>query len=398
MMAKTAWQQRARLALAGAVLVSASGCASLVSQGALSPPMLNLDIASDEALSRIGYTTNRFCPPAILPTLESYHASLADDDPLCTSYLKASAYDAVGLSHWQLQADAWSEQAPLTTRAMEVRLRYWVGPSVLQAPSELHGDEESTPQVASGSEYEAMDYAIELNTTRGDDYVRMGLQREAAEAAPLGTYVLIHGFRTNKESLFFIAEAIRFHGYNVVLVDLFGHGESSGRFSFSGKPDSRQVSALIDTLPIEGDLHILGMSMGGTTSTHLAQYRDDVKSVTLLAPMWEFVDAFVDAGRAYTRTAHLLPQSALKKGAQHALDDVGTPLEDTAVVQQVGALGVPVLVMASANDKISPLDKLESLRGDTVTVHETAPRTHHGMILWDTNDVQIWRDWMQRLH
>lgn len=376
-----------------------SACASVIGQGALSPPMLNLDILQDDQLEAIGYRTQEHCSQQDYVSLDMAYRPL---ETLCMSYMMADYYDAPRFAHWQQQATLWAQQAPLNTRAMEVRLRYWPGEATVISPlgkgSGVVGNDNAVPEPkyeGGGRTGDVLDYVIELNTTRGDDLVGMRMQREDAYTHQ-GTYLLIHGFRTNKESLFFIAEALRFHGHNVVLVDLFGHGDSSGRFSFSGEPDAIVISELIDSLQIQGPLHVLGMSMGGTTSIHLAMRRDDIRSVTLLAPMWEFVDAFVDAGRAYTRTAHLVPQSQLQRGAEYALAEAGTDAADTAVVQRLGSLDIPVLVMASADDRISPLAKLKTLANDQVTVHEVAPRTHHGMILWDSEDVKVWHRWLQR--
>ncbi len=109
---------------------------------------------------------------------------------------------------------------PLVTKASEVSLRAWPF---------------AEETLADRSKRVAMRYEIELETTRGNDAVTLLLDAPTHENQ--GTYVLIHGFRTNKASLFFIAESMRFAGFDVVMVDLFGHGGSQGEFTFSGKPD-----------------------------------------------------------------------------------------------------------------------------------------------------------------
>ncbi len=154
------------------------------------------------------------------------------------------------------------------------------------------------------------------------------------------------------------------------------------------------IDKLIDDLQLQGPLHLAGMSMGGTASVHVVRRRSDVKSLLLLAPMMQFVDAFVDAGRAYTRSARLVPQSSLQSGARYALDEAGTDIEDTAVVKQVGSLNIPVLIMGSVDDKLSPLQKLQGIDGDNIRVHAVQPRTHHGMVLWDTEDFSAWLNWL----
>lgn len=342
------------------ILLSLSGCASVISRSALHPPMLNLHVLPADDLQAIGYTSGQFCQQQ------------------CIAYLQADAYSSAEqreITHYYAQR--WQQHAPLKTRAMEVKLSY-------------------VPSPGNGT---SVNYDISLDTTRGDDQVKLQLGTNEQLQESRGTYILIHGFRTNKESLFFVAETMRYEGFNVIMVDLLGHGESTGEFSFSGKPDARLISALIDSIEpwIEEPFYVAGMSMGGTTATHLAFLRDDINSLLLLAPMLEFVDAFAEAGRAYTRAAHIVPLSTLHKSAQYALHDAGTAQEDTAVVSRVDELDIPVLIMGSERDTISPLNKLVELQTDQVQVHAVNPaRTHHGMILWNMDDIEVWQDWLSQ--
>ncbi|RUO33670.1 alpha/beta hydrolase [Aliidiomarina soli] len=346
-------------------LLILTGCANLIGRSALHPPMLDFELLPAVEYERIGYQRATYCP-AGLP---------------CLAYSVARAYDNQGRETWADAADSWAQQAPLETEAMEVRLRFWPY---------------AEKTAADRSRRTSMRYEIELDTTRGNDKVELLLDG-AVPKATRGTYILIHGFRTNKESLFFIAESMRFAGFDVVLVDLYGHGNSEGAFTFSGKPEAQAVSQLLDANNFTGPLHLAGMSMGGTAVSHLAPLRDDIESLLLLAPMLEFVDSFVDAGRAYTRSAHLVPESSLKKGARYALDEAGTTQADTAAVQRVGELGIPILIMGSVEDRITSLDRLQDLAASNqdITLHAVQPRTHHGMILWDTDDFGAWIRWME---
>lgn len=360
-----------RLSTAVFVTLCLAACASFIGQSALHPPMLNLSPIPQDDYPRIGYQAHRHCAPE-LP---------------CLAYSVAPAYDNQGRTSWAAEASAWQEQAPLVSSAMEVSMNVWAAP-------------EKT--LADHRRRVAMRYRIELDTTRGKDQVELWLDGEVPRQ-PRGTYVLVHGFRTNKESMFFVAESMRFAGYDVVTVDMFGHGESEGRFTFNGEPDARAISDLLDQQrslnQLNGPIHVAGMSMGGAVVTHLANQRDDIQSLMLLSPMLEFVDAFVDAGRAYTRSAHLVPRSSLRKGARYALAEAGAEQEDTSVVQRVAELNLPVLIFASAIDRISPLAKLQEIaqHSEQVELHVVQPRTHHGMILWDTEDFGRWLAWLDTI-
>lgn len=346
-----------------------TACASVIGRQALDPPMLDLDIIPEHSWTELNYEHDLICPEQ------------SSERTGCMAYLRASAYDNQSRAKWAAVVGEWEDAGlPITTEAMEVKMRTW--------PQAEKTAQDRARRVA-------MEYRIELETIRGLDEVNLLLDGDVSSRK--GTYILMHGFRTNKKSLFFIAESMRFSGFDVVLVDLYGHGDSQGKFSFSGKPDAELISELIHSLDNPGPVHLAGMSMGGTTGVHVARKNDQVQSLLLLAPMLQFEDAFVDAGRAYSRAANWVPQGALKRGANYALNEAGTPKEDTAVVMDVGELDIPVFIMGSRNDAVSPFDKLRQLEEGKVEFHAVEPRSHHGMILWSTEDYGAWRFWLERI-
>lgn len=351
------------------LLILLSACASVIGRQALDPPMLDLDVIPEQSWEDLSYRHDLICP------------EVRYERTGCMAYMAASAHDNQSRAQWAAVVEEWEQAGlPITTEAMEVTMRTWPN---------------AEKTVQDRARRLAMEYRVELETVRGLDYVNLLLDGDVP--AKKGTYILMHGFRTNKKSLFFIAESMRFSGFDVILVDLFGHGDSQGKFSFSGKPDAELISNLIENLDNPGPVHLAGMSMGGTTGVHVARKNDQVQSLLLLAPMLEFEDAFVDAGRAYSRAANWVPQGALKRGARYALDEAGTSKEETAVVQQVGELGLPVFIMGSLNDAVSPFDKLRQLEDGKVEFHAVEPRSHHAMILWSTEDYGAWRFWLERI-
>ncbi|RUO26975.1 hypothetical protein CWE09_09860 [Aliidiomarina minuta] len=351
------------------LVILISGCASIIGRQALDPPMLDLDVIPEQSWTDLNYHHDLICP------------ELSNARTGCMAFMSAAAYDNQSRAQWASVVKEWEEAGlPIATEAMEVKMRTW--------PQAEKTAQDRTRRIA-------MEYRVELETVRGLDEVNLLLDGDVP--AKKGTYILMHGFRTNKKSLFFIAESIRFSGFDVVLVDLYGHGDSQGEFSFSGKPDAELISNLIDNLDNPGPVHLAGMSMGGTTGVHVARKNDQVQSLLLLAPMLAFEDAFVDAGRAYSRAAHWVTQGALKRGANYALNEAGTPKEDTAVVQHVAELDIPVLIMGSKNDAVSPFAKLRQLEAGKVEFHAVQPRSHHAMILWSTDDYGTWRFWLERI-
>lgn len=89
-----------------------------------------------------------------------------------------------------------------------------------------------------------------------------------AETKTNKTVIVVHGFNAKKEEM--SAYGMLFHklGYNVLMPDNRGHGESQGKLIGYGVTDSRDVvkwtDKLIDNNP-QSEITYFGISMGGAT-------------------------------------------------------------------------------------------------------------------------------------
>jgi len=92
--------------------------------------------------------------------------------------------------------------------------------------------------------------------------------------AARGTTLVLHGIRDDKRSMLGIGERLRRRGHRAVLVDLRGHGASSGRFLTYGVRESRDLVALLDHLAsidrLDGPVGIYGPSYGGAVALQAA--------------------------------------------------------------------------------------------------------------------------------
>src|SRR5688500_6385663 len=75
---------------------------------------------------------------------------------------------------------------------------------------------------------------------------------EPQGSAPRGTVVLLHGVRMDRRSLVEVGVDFANAGYRSVLMDLRGHGESTGSYLTYGAVEARDVSALLDQLGARG--------------------------------------------------------------------------------------------------------------------------------------------------
>ncbi len=85
-----------------------------------------------------------------------------------------------------------------------------------------------------------------------------------ADSLPKGTVLLFHGITTTKASLLSEAYEFRFQGYNIMMVDFRGHGNSGGTTTTMGVRETEEVKLAYDYLVQQGEKNIFlyGSSMG----------------------------------------------------------------------------------------------------------------------------------------
>ena len=104
---------------------------------------------------------------------------------------------------------------------------------------------------------------------------------------PRGTVLVLHGIRGDKRSMIGVGRALRDRGMRAVLVDLRGHGASSGRWLTYGVVESRDLRQLLDQLEalgmVEGPVSVYGASYGGAAALQLAAIDPRVEAVVSLS-------------------------------------------------------------------------------------------------------------------
>lgn len=150
-----------------------------------------------------------------------------------------------------------------------------------------------------------LSYAVLSPAGRGlqFDLSRRGQTRAAFEFSPVAhpleahaSALLVHGWGMDRSSLYPWALALSEAGYQVVLVDLRGHGRSGDAPPGYGTRESADLAELLDALDEEaelpGPLHLFGVSYGGATAAHLAALRPRrFASVLMLEPFARAGDA-----------------------------------------------------------------------------------------------------------
>lgn len=105
---------------------------------------------------------------------------------------------------------------------------------------------------------------------------------------PQGTLVLLHGITMTKESMLPWAMYFAEKGYRSVLVDLRGHGRSTGQWLGYGTWEVQDLMAVVDDLErrglLVGKLGVFGQSYGASMGIHWAARDPRVAALVALAP------------------------------------------------------------------------------------------------------------------
>jgi len=171
-----------------------------------------------------------------------------------------------------------------------------------------------------------------------------------------GTVLLLHGYMDAKEDVFHWAVYLVAQGYRCVLVDLRGHGRSTGDWVSFGAFDARDLSELIDDLEKRGlsgksGVGVLGISYGGSTGLLLAARDPRVRAVVALEPYGRADTAVVEfahevAPKQATKISAASFAAAVAKAPKLAGFSWGDADVETAATQ----ITVPVLLFHGARD------------------------------------------------
>jgi pimeloyl-ACP methyl ester carboxylesterase len=186
----------------------------------------------------------------------------------------------------------------------------------------------------------------------------------------------------------------RFLGFDVVIPDLLGHGESSPDIRF-GIEDSKVISELLDELEIHGKtLIIVGNSLGAVAATELPNLRNDIDGLVLQAPMVVFDDAVANYMAAYSPIlSSIIPASSIKNGAVKALGNAGLKIEKTDITSTLANGDTPTLILVSHSDSVAPPDSFKQLSSDLITVVEFSGRSHPSMSVITQQDNKVIQSW-----
>ncbi len=196
-----------------------------------------------------------------------------------------------------------------------------------------------------------------------DGLVLRGWWLEGGDDNPI--ILVVHGSEGNRahpaERMLGIAKDLVSYGYNVLMFDMRGHGESEGNHISAGYYERNDVLGAIDYIRqrgIESKIGVLGFSMGAATSLMAAPESDEIKAVA--------------ADSAYADIVSIIESEFSKRSnlpkffipvilfiAKNIYDIDFTAIKPEEAVRE---MSVPVLIIHGGQDDIVPVQHAYRLK------------------------------------
>jgi pimeloyl-ACP methyl ester carboxylesterase len=183
--------------------------------------------------------------------------------------------------------------------------------------------------------------------------------------APLpqrGTVLLLHDYNSQMEFMSLWAFELAQAGYRVVLVDLRGHGASTGQEVSYGKWETEDLKTVLDRLTrdrlCDAKVGVLGVGYGATLALQFAARDARVATVVAIAPYHRFEQA---CQRLAAQEAVPVPPQRLHGALEAAAAHLGINWDDWSAEAALRGLKTPVLLIGGGKDPIATGDDLKAL-------------------------------------
>lgn len=238
----------------------------------------------------------------------------------------------------------------------------------------------------------AMRYRYQRNGNRVT--FEFDMQRPAPEpVATRGSIVYLHGWGNNGQAMVPWAMALADHGWQGVVLDLRGHGESGSAPAGYGTREAADVTELMTALQASGELpgpvFVFGNSYGAVTALFAEQaLRGRVSGIIAMQPFATArgaIGGFIEMLRqsdASTLSERLQRRALRNVDMDAAIDDANRRLAlDLRMVDvrpAVAASATCLLFVHADKDGVFPLADTQAMAASTpMGVMATVPGEHH---------------------
>jgi pimeloyl-ACP methyl ester carboxylesterase len=173
--------------------------------------------------------------------------------------------------------------------------------------------------------------------------------------SPRGTIILLHGHALSALSSAPWALRLAEEGWRCVLVNLRGHGSSTGKRIYFGLHEPRDLSDLLDHLA--HDLHltepiaVMGESYGAAIALRWKQSEPRLGPVIAIAPYAYLANAILNIRDEYVPW---VPKTCVRAGLDHLPKLFNVQPAELDTITIIARSPTPALFIAGSQDKITP--------------------------------------------
>lgn len=179
---------------------------------------------------------------------------------------------------------------------------------------------------------------------------------------PRGTVVLLHGYGVGQFAMAPWALRLAEEGWRCVLLDLRGHGKSTGKRIYFGVQETNDLTQLLNELDRNGRLvepvAAVGESYGAVIALRAQADEPRLQAVVAINPYANLSNAIVNIRTDY---AAWLPALLVRAGIKKLPALLGVPPGDLDTTTIIARHPFPALFIAGAADKVSPPDEVRKL-------------------------------------
>lgn len=202
-----------------------------------------------------------------------------------------------------------------------------------------------------------------------DRLVLNGYVKIQYENAPFA--IVVHGFGSNAFGMFRHSELLVNKGYNVLVIDLRGHGGSEGKYCGLSLLDSKDIELWAEWLKLNTQMKeyiALGLSLGGMTVLRYASERSDSN---LKAVITDSAFALEPIARGIYSWKVKYPWILVRTVIDVLLRiKLGICFKDTELGQSLKSIKVPVLIIHGNNDGLIDIEYGKAISDSIVSYHE----------------------------
>jgi pimeloyl-ACP methyl ester carboxylesterase len=191
----------------------------------------------------------------------------------------------------------------------------------------------------------------ELPVSVGPPSATLALEIIDAPAAR-GTVFVLHGIRADKSTVRGWGQMLARAGFRAVMVDLRGHGRSTGDWLSYGVVESRDLAQALDALDARGlrlgSVGVMGISYGAAVAIEWAGNDPRVKAVVAIAPFAD-LRTVVPGYAPVPLPAHFVNGAIDMAGQQGGFDP-----DEASPVLAIARTRAPVLLIHGQHDERIP--------------------------------------------